>query len=192
MDSVTDVDLVVRTLANVEELKVEEPIKIAEEEVSAGQVLAFEDVSPPAPVEPPVAEATNVQATESRPAEGPPAVVASSELQAAPKPVATEQDPPNPGGRAPEIVGVAQPVIRFQFDPNAALKKAILNPDIYTDKADRSRAIDLRWVLRDIRAKRTTWWPVGDLDLRVLIDMGLVELREDVPVLTIVGLDAIA
>jgi hypothetical protein len=46
------------------------------------------------------------------------------------------------------------------------------------------RAIRLRWILRDIRAKRTKLSPVSPDDLRTLIDMGLVEMRDDVPVLT--------
>jgi hypothetical protein len=46
------------------------------------------------------------------------------------------------------------------------------------------RAIDLRWILRDIKAKRTKLSPVSDSDLRALIELGLVEMRDDVPVLT--------
>jgi hypothetical protein len=46
------------------------------------------------------------------------------------------------------------------------------------------RAIRLRWMLRDIRAKRLKLSPISPDDLRMLIDMGLVELRDDIPVLT--------
>jgi hypothetical protein len=45
-------------------------------------------------------------------------------------------------------------------------------------------AIHLRWVLRDIKAKRTKLSPVGPDDLRTLIEMGLIEMRDKVPVLT--------
>jgi hypothetical protein len=45
-------------------------------------------------------------------------------------------------------------------------------------------AIHLRWVLRDIKAKRTKLSPVSPDDLRTLIEMGLVEMRDDVPLLT--------
>ena len=45
-------------------------------------------------------------------------------------------------------------------------------------------AIHLRWVLRDIKAKRTKLSPVGPDDLRTLIEMGLIEMRDEVPVLT--------
>ena len=47
---------------------------------------------------------------------------------------------------------------------------------------DPLRAIDLIWTLRDINAKRM---PPPDPDhLRELIELGLVEMREDVPALT--------
>jgi hypothetical protein len=44
--------------------------------------------------------------------------------------------------------------------------------------------IHLRWVLRDIKAKRTKFMPVSADDLRTLIEMGLIEMRDEVPVLT--------
>ena len=46
------------------------------------------------------------------------------------------------------------------------------------------RAIHLRWVLRDIKANRTKLSPVSSDDLGTLIEMGLVEMRDDEPVLT--------
>jgi hypothetical protein len=45
-------------------------------------------------------------------------------------------------------------------------------------------AIHLRWVLRDIKGKRTKMSPVKPGDLSTLIRMGLIEMREEVPVLT--------
>jgi hypothetical protein len=72
------------------------------------------------------------------------------------------------------------------------LLKAIVEPDIYTARADRNRAIDLRWVLRDIRSNRLNWSPVSPHDLRMLTIMGLVEMRDDAPVLTTAGFSAIA
>jgi hypothetical protein len=56
---------------------------------------------------------------------------------------------------------------------------------------DLERIIALRWTLRDIKAKRLKLSPVSDGDLRALIDMGLVEMRDDVPVLTNAGHDAL-
>jgi hypothetical protein len=60
------------------------------------------------------------------------------------------------------------------------------NPNPFAD-FDLERAIALRWTLRDIKAKRLKLSPVSDVDLRALIDLGLVEMRDDVPVLTNAG-----
>jgi hypothetical protein len=49
---------------------------------------------------------------------------------------------------------------------------------------DLDTAIRLRWALRDIKGKRTKLTPVSPDDLRALVEMGLVEMRDDVPVLT--------
>ena len=46
------------------------------------------------------------------------------------------------------------------------------------------RAIALRWTLRDIKAKRTKLSPVNEDDLRVLMELGLLEMRDDGPALT--------
>jgi hypothetical protein len=52
---------------------------------------------------------------------------------------------------------------------------------------DLERAIALRWTLRDIKAKRLKLSPVSDVDLRALIELGLIEVRDDAPVLTNAG-----
>jgi hypothetical protein len=49
---------------------------------------------------------------------------------------------------------------------------------------DSDTAIRLRWVLRDIRGKRTKLSPADPDDLRTLVEMALVEMRGNVPVLT--------
>jgi hypothetical protein len=59
-------------------------------------------------------------------------------------------------------------------------------------KLDLQQAIDLRWTLRDIRAKRWILSPINPSYLEQLIAMGLVEVRNDDPVLTNAGLDAIS
>jgi len=46
---------------------------------------------------------------------------------------------------------------------------------------DLDTAIRLRWALRDIKAKRTKLTPVNPDDLKTLIEMGLVKMRDDVP-----------
>jgi hypothetical protein len=56
---------------------------------------------------------------------------------------------------------------------------------------DLEKAIALRWALRDILGNRLTLLPVRDDDLRTLIDLGLVEMRDDSPVVTPAGLAAL-
>ena len=46
------------------------------------------------------------------------------------------------------------------------------------------RAIHFRWVLRDIKSERTKLSPVSPDDLRTLIEMDLIEMQDDEPVLT--------
>jgi hypothetical protein len=53
-------------------------------------------------------------------------------------------------------------------------------------------AIRLRWVLRDIKAKRTKLSPVSPDDLRTSTEMGLIEMQDDVPELTDEGHRAIS
>ena len=50
-------------------------------------------------------------------------------------------------------------------------------------------AIDLRWTLRDIAAKRTGI--INQQHLAQLTDLGLVEMREDIPYLTNAGQDTV-
>jgi hypothetical protein len=57
---------------------------------------------------------------------------------------------------------------------------------------DLQEAIELRWTLRDIRAKRFKLSPVNPSHLEKLQEMGLVEIRDDEPVLTNAGSDAIS
>jgi len=53
------------------------------------------------------------------------------------------------------------------------------------------RAIALRWALRDIKARRLKLSPVSASDLATLTELGLIEMRDDVPVLTQAGHDAV-
>ena len=56
---------------------------------------------------------------------------------------------------------------------------------------DLQEAIDLRWTLRDIRAKRSKLSPINPSHLEKLKTMNLIEMLDDEPVLTTAGLDAI-
>jgi hypothetical protein len=49
--------------------------------------------------------------------------------------------------------------------------------------------IDLRWTLRDIKAGRLKLTSPDLEHVRELIDRGLVELQDDIPVITEAGLD---
>lgn len=53
------------------------------------------------------------------------------------------------------------------------------------------RTIALRWALRDIKAKRLKLSPVSASDLNTLTELGLIEMRDDTPVLTQAGHDAL-
>jgi hypothetical protein len=46
-------------------------------------------------------------------------------------------------------------------------------------------AIDLRWTLKDIAAKRS--WIISEAHVSKLIELGLVEMRDGKPFLTIAG-----
>ena len=52
---------------------------------------------------------------------------------------------------------------------------------------DVDTAIRLRWALRDIKGKRTRFSPVSPDDVKQLIEMGLIEMRDEVSVLTTEG-----
>jgi hypothetical protein len=70
-------------------------------------------------------------------------------------------------------------------------QNAVVRPDILASKVGRGRAIELRWVLRDIRGNRLKWSPAREEDLKVLIEFDLVEMKSGLPQLTAAGLDAI-
>jgi hypothetical protein len=53
------------------------------------------------------------------------------------------------------------------------------------------RAIALRWTLRDIKAKRLKMSPVSESDIAALSQLGLIEIQDNVPVLTQAGHDAL-
>lgn len=56
---------------------------------------------------------------------------------------------------------------------------------------DLEKAIALRWALRDIVAKRLKLTPVGEDDVRILSELGYVEVQDGTPVVTQAGLDAL-
>jgi len=52
-------------------------------------------------------------------------------------------------------------------------------------------AIDLRWTLKDIIAKRWALTPINSDHLTRLIELGLVEMRDDKPFVTVKGQDVL-
>ncbi len=50
-------------------------------------------------------------------------------------------------------------------------------------------AIDLRWTMKDIVAKRWTLTPINQDHLKRLMELGLVEMRDDKPFVTPLGQD---
>jgi hypothetical protein len=62
-----------------------------------------------------------------------------------------------------------------------------MNDDAPFTELGLERAIALRWTLRDIKANRLKLSPVNETDLAALLQLQLVEMRDDVPVLTQAG-----
>jgi len=63
-------------------------------------------------------------------------------------------------------------------------RTAIRLPDMQMPQLDMDTAIRLRWALRNIKGKRTKLMPVSPGDLRTLTEMGFVEMRDEITVLT--------
>ena len=97
----------------------------------------------------------------------------------------TLSDPPNNVEPAVETAAVDS-----QSDAESAAQRAQQAKSLLAG-LDLDTAIRLRWAMRDIRAKRTNWSPVSENDLAALIDLGLVEMREEVPRLTGLGVLAL-
>jgi hypothetical protein len=56
---------------------------------------------------------------------------------------------------------------------------------------DLQEAIDLRWTLRDVRAKRWKLSPLNRPHFEKLTSMNLIEMHDDEPALTKAGLDTL-
>ena len=95
-------------------------------------------------------------------------------------PIATENTPVD-GSAIKLEPAVATPSTEVEHEHEAATTNQPLSP---LAGMDLDTAIRFRWALRDIKAKRTKLTPVNPDDLKNLIEVGLVEMRDDVPVLT--------
>jgi hypothetical protein len=180
----TDIDLVDWTIQEAQHLKTErrEPSD-PDDRSSLDKLLAVLEREAVGSTNPKVPQITSspgiriaVEESVARP---------SGEAIAATKPVPTS-DPP---AVAPAVSSTSAEAGTEK--PKSALLMAIVKPDIYTSRGDRDRAVALRWVLRDIKNNRLKWSPIKQDDLRTLIEMGLVEMRDNAPVLTNAGVSAI-
>jgi hypothetical protein len=88
-------------------------------------------------------------------------------------------------GPAVRAVAVSAPPTMDGAVTRAQLAKSLLA------ELDLNTAIRLRWVMRDIRGKRAAISPASKNDLATLIDLGLVEMREELPSLTASGVLAL-
>lgn len=104
-----------------------------------------------------------------------------------------DQSPISTPIEPPPATSVAQPTID-QAVSEASVTETAGAGENTTTMADQPRsvldglnldtAIRLRWVLRDIKARRTEFSPISQSDLMALIELGLIEMRDDVPHLT--------
>jgi hypothetical protein len=181
----TDINLVDWTIQEAQHLKAEkrEPADFNDKS-SLGKLLAVLEREPAGRT---AAEGPDALiATSIRLAVEEPVARLPSETVAAAEPVAVSDRP----AAAPAASAISS-AEALTAEPNSALLMAIVEPDIYTARADRDRAVALRWVLRDIKNDRLKGCPVNEIDLRNLMEIGLVEMRNDTPVLTNAGVNAI-
>jgi hypothetical protein len=178
-----EIDLVDWTIQEAQNLKIErrEPGDVSDKS-SLDKLLAVLEREPRARTDPegPVAPIASISAAVEQPVARP-----SSAIAADTKPVAGSEL----AAVAPAVSSVSAETLTAE--PKSALLRAIVEPDIYTARADRDRAVGLRWVLRDIKNHRLKWSPVDQDDLRILIELGLVEMRDGAPMLTNAGVSAI-
>ena len=97
----------------------------------------------------------------------------------------TLSNQPNNVEPAVETAAVAPP-----SDAESAVRRAQQAKSLLAG-LDLDTAIRLRWAMRDVRAKRTKLSPVSENDLAALIDLGFVEMREELPRLTGLGVLAL-
>jgi hypothetical protein len=182
---VTDIQLINWTIEEAKLLKAEQPqLRDMDPIPSLDHLLVWpeSDLSG-RPIEPvdSVAKSAPIHWT----AEAAPVVPPSNDAVVAPQPKAVSY--------SLAAVSVSVPVsysnsadVRTE-EPKPLVSAEIIKPDNPAAAVDRDRMIVLRWALRDIRGNRLKWWPIKQHDLRTLIEMGLVEMRYGMPILTSKG-----
>jgi hypothetical protein len=107
-----------------------------------------------------------------------------------------DDSPISTGVEPPLATSVVQPIIDQAVVEPSVIETAGSGENT-TTMADQPRsvldglnldtAIRLRWALRDIKARRTQFSPISRNDLMALIELGLIEMRDEIPVLTYQG-----
>jgi hypothetical protein len=107
-----------------------------------------------------------------------------------------DDSPISTGVEPPLATSVVQPIIDQAVVEPSVIETAGSGENT-TTMADQPRsvldglnldtAIRLRWALRDIKARRTQFSPISQNDLMALIELGLIEMRDEIPVLTYQG-----
>ncbi len=104
-----------------------------------------------------------------------------------------DASPISTGAEPPPTTSVDQPAIDKAVSETSVIETAG-DGENTTTMADQPRsvldglnldtAIRLRWALRVIKARRTKFTPISQNDLMALIELGLVEMQDDVAQLT--------
>ena len=161
----TDIQLVNWTIEEAKLLKAEQPRPRDLDPIpSLDQLLAWPE--------------GDLSGRPTEPVEAAPVVPPLNDAVVAPQPKAVSY--------SPAAVSVSYSIsadVRTE-EPKPLVSAEIIKPDIPAAAVDRDRMIVLRWVLKDIRANRLKWWPIKQHDLRTLIEMGLVEMCDGIPILT--------
>lgn len=130
------------------------------------------------------------QQTKLLPLIDPPAMSSTTPRPAVP---IFEEDspPPSLSGQQDNVEPAANAVADAAADHMESAVTRAQQTKALLAEMDIDTAIRLRWVMRDIRSKRTKLSPVSGNDLTALMDLGLVELREELPRLTALGVLAL-
>ena len=170
----TDIHLINWTIEEAKLLKAERPQPGHADPVpSLDQILIWPEADPSGRFTKPadsIAKSVPIRS----PSEAAPVLPSSSEAGAAYSPV---------------VVAVSMDVRTEK--PKSTVATPIIRPDVPAIPVDLDRMIALRWALRDIRSNRLKWSPINQHDLRTLIEMEFVEVRDGIPVLTNKGNRAI-
>jgi hypothetical protein len=81
----------------------------------------------------------------------------------------------------------AQPATIASSDDTGGVLTRAQKAKSLLHELDLNTAIQLRWTMRDIRGKRTKFSPVSHSDLKALVNLGFIEMRDGIPRLTDLG-----